>query len=376
MKERKSLYLVFAICTLISLPSCGDGGTLSLGLTDASTADYKAVYVTISQVKVQMPEGYWKVVGTPNKTYNLLDLVNGVREEIGITGLDAGEYTEMLLLIGDTSDGGINILSKQHPYANYVIDLNDADHELKIPSGFQTGVEIFQAFTIGEYQITNLTLDFNASESVVVGGNSGTWLLKPRIKVLNNRDCSIVSGTVDDGAGSLLPGVQVSAQRSETSASDPTDQELTEASTVTDENGQFKLFINRRTYTLVVYGASYNPGVGCSLSLTKGQVTEAQDFVLNAASTGSVSGDVSIADAEVDQHATISFRQAVDCDGDGAGETAIEVRFVNVINGGSYSVALPVGSYELVASSYAKTARSFVVNVVANADTSAPVDLL
>ena len=53
-----------------------------------------------------------------------------------------------------------------------------------------------------------------------------------------------------------------------------------------------------------------------------------------------------------------------------------EVRFVNVINGGSYSVALPVGSYELVASSYAKTARSFVVNVVANADTSAPVDLL
>jgi hypothetical protein len=127
---------------------------------------------------------------------------------------------------------------------------------------------------------------------------------------------------------------------------------------------------------LVVYGASYNPGVGCSLSLTKGQVTEAQDFVLNAASTGSVSGDVSIADAEVDQHATISFRQAVDCDGDGTGETAIKVRFVNVINGGSYSVALPVGSYELVASSYAKTARSFVVNVVANADTSAPVDLL
>jgi len=39
-------------------------------------------------------------------------------------------------------------------------------------------------------------------------------------------------------------------------------------------------------------------------------------------------------------------------------------------------VTLPVGSYELVASSYAKTTQSFVVNVVADADTSAPVDLL
>jgi hypothetical protein len=79
MKGIRLLYWVLTLSAFIVLPSCdGDSqkGTLSAGLTDASTENYKAVYVTISQVKVQMPEGYWKVVGTPNKTYNLLDLVN------------------------------------------------------------------------------------------------------------------------------------------------------------------------------------------------------------------------------------------------------------------------------------------------------------
>jgi hypothetical protein len=115
--------------------------------------------------------------------------------------------------------------------------------------------------------------------------------------------------------------------------------------------------------------------VGCNVSLTKGEVVGAQDSVLSSVSTGSVSGDVFIADPEADQYATISFRQSVDCDGNGTGETAIEVRSVNVINGGSYTVSLPVGSYELVASSHGKTTQSFVIDVVENTDTSAPVDL-
>jgi hypothetical protein len=359
MKGRTLLYLLLALCALLVLPSCGGGGggsgtaqtgTLSVGLTDASTDEYKAVYVTITEVQVHMGGGAWKVVGSPNKTYNLLDLVNGVREELGVAELSAGNYTQMRLIIGDTSDGGINILSKQHPSANYVIDWNDVDHALKIPSGFQTGVKIVQGFTIRPNQTTELTLDFNASESVVVAGNSGQWLLKPTIKVLNTKECSIISGTVREG-NRKLEGALVSAQIYTRSATDIKDEVVTEASTVTDGEGQYKIFVKPGTYNIVAYTIDYRPAVACAVELVSG-VTETLDLPLTSGVTGTVSGGVTVAGAVEEQYATISFRQSAVCGQDPADDIEFEVKSLNVIDGGGYRLPLPAGTYEVVASSY------------------------
>ena len=371
MKGIKLLYLLLAVCALLSLPSCGGGGggsggtaqsgTLSVGLTDASTDEYKAVYVTINEVQVRVDEGAWKIVGSPRKTYNLLDLVNGVREELGVAELSAGNYTQMRLIIGNTSDGGINILSKRHPSANYVIDWNDVDHTLKIPSGFQTGVKIVQGFTISPSQTTELILDFNASESVVVAGNSGQWLLKPTVKVLNTKECSIINGTVSDGETNVLDGVLVSAQYTQ-SATDVKDEVVTEASTVTDEKGQYKIFINPGTYNIVAYTIDYQPAVECAVELLPG-VTKILDLSLTSAVTGTVSGDVTIAGAAEDQYATLSFRRSGFC-GQGANDKAIEVKSLNVLNGWPYSQPLPPGPYEVVASSYEHLTLSQNVTIV------------
>ncbi|MCK7490916.1 MAG: DUF4382 domain-containing protein [Comamonadaceae bacterium] len=68
-------------------------------------------------------------------------------------------------MIGETADGGVNIRGQAHPFANYVIDDSNDYHELKIPSGFQTGVKIVQGFEINENRTTELLLDFDASRS-------------------------------------------------------------------------------------------------------------------------------------------------------------------------------------------------------------------
>jgi hypothetical protein len=370
MKQVRAFYFVLAIFALFIMQSCGGGGgggggtattsqpgSLSLSLTDASTDAYQAVYVTIGEVQVHMNGGAWKVVASPNKTYNLLDLVNGVREQLGISELDAGNYTEMRLIIGETPDGGINILTQKHPYANYVIDLDDNEHELKVPSGYQTGVKIVQGFTISEKQTTELVLDFSASASVVVAGKSGNWLLKPTIKVLNTEEWAIISGTVRDGANQGVEGVLVSAQiftepPANPSADDIENEVVIETSTVTDAAGQYKIFIRPGTYNIVAYSTYYSPAVECSVKLVSGEVAPNNDFPLVSVETETVSGSVTISGAVEDQYATISFRQLVDCNADGIPETPIEVSSVNVINGGTYSMTLPVGSYEVIATSY------------------------
>ena len=193
MKVSKFGVLIISSLCILFLFSCQDGeyrsGTLSLNLTDAPAQQFEAVYVTIKEVWVHVggdeeDEGNWEIVVSPNKTYNLLELRYCLRVSLGIAELQSGHYTQMRLIIADEPDDGFNLRQEVHPYANYVIDSSYDYHELKIPSGPQTGVKIVGGFDINENQTTELTLDFDASKSVVKAGNSGKWLLKPTIKVL------------------------------------------------------------------------------------------------------------------------------------------------------------------------------------------------
>ena len=90
--------------------------------------------------------------------------------------------------------------------------------ELKVPSGFQTGIKLVHTFDVVAGRTVGLVLDFDAGRSVVKAGNSGKWLLKPTIKVIDTLNNATLTGTVTDESAKALSGVTVSAQTYNASA--------------------------------------------------------------------------------------------------------------------------------------------------------------
>jgi hypothetical protein len=225
MKKFRAASWITLVMAVFFLWSCGGGGsggsvsgsggagggtgTLSLGLVDAPGGNYKAVYVTIGQVQVCKEtglcdgagEGYdcecqWETIATVNRTYNLLELVNGVIEDLGQKDIAAGTYHQMRLKLFDMQDNTLNILGNPHPYPQYLIDENDEAYAMKVPSGYQSGIKLVHSFEIESGGITELILDFDVARSVVKAGNKHKYILKPTIKVIDTYNRATVSGTV------------------------------------------------------------------------------------------------------------------------------------------------------------------------------------
>ena len=267
MKPAKALTLFFSLTLLIFTFACDGGGgssdtggtgTLAVSLTD-SAGSYKAVYITVESVEVHTGgndnnKNNWETIPMEIDTINLCDLTNGVFEELGSIRLGSGNYTQLRLHLNDMAeDGELNILSEMHPHANYVILEDDSVHELKVPSGFQSGVKIVKGFTISTDGTTEIILDFDASRSVVEAGNSGQWLLKPTIKVGELEEYSIIEGTVTDDSSVGIPNVYVSAQFFDPDAQFKEDEVVIQAGTLTDTDGNYSLFVMPNTYNLVAY---------------------------------------------------------------------------------------------------------------------------
>ena len=330
--------IVFTATACSNSSSSNETGSLSIGLTDAASDDYNAIYVTIDEVQVHTGDddgGAWHVVATPVKTCNLLELVNGVIEQLGIATLETGHYTQVRLIVGTHPDAEKNILGADHPYANYIIDSADNYHELKIPSGYNTGIKLVHAFEITAGLTTELVLDFDADKSVVRAGSSGNWFLKPTIKVIDTIENAIVDGVITDEGDSPLTGVLVSAQ-----VYDPeTGRVVVHTSTLTDENGEYLMYLEPGTYSIVAYKDGYGPA--CSALVATNNEDYEHSFTLSAATMGTIACNVTTTEEAV----TIHFLQESPCET----EKLIALKAVQVTPGGPYDVDLPAGTYRIVA---------------------------
>ena len=360
-------------------------GTLSLSLTDSSTVKYSAIYITIDEVQVNRKDSSsngnsgWTTVATPEQTYNLLKLVNGLTAVLGDSELVAGTYRQIRLIIGRNAESENNILGVPHPFANYVIlnDGSDTIEELKIPSGFQTGIKLVHNFQVLEKTVVELVLDFDACRSVVETGNE-KFLLKPAIKVIETDNKSTVNGKVTDSLSDLpITGALVSAQISEGLSATVVRSTLT--SDDSGDEGQYSLILSPgQEYNVVAYsnqkvGAAgseemYTPA--CSIITVPNNGDARLDFTLAKTDFGTISGNVFVSgviDPDNPPVVYINFYSMLDC---GYVEIiSLPMSPDPITKTINFSTYLPSGIYDVVASS-----EGLVPDTVSSLELSNPGD--
>ncbi len=123
------------------------------------------------------------------RTFNLLELVNGVFATLGEVDLEPGIYTQIRIMLES---------------ASLVIDGESQD--LFIPSGDRTGIKLVDSFTVDPAVITELTVDFDVARSLhEAPPGSGNYILRPTIRLVQKSLSGSISGTVTPaGIGSVI----------------------------------------------------------------------------------------------------------------------------------------------------------------------------
>jgi len=184
-------------CTFEEEENNGFGyGTLKIDITDAPfPVEYvDSANVSIFRVEARLStdtsDQQFVTLSEDTVTYNLIELRNGVTENLVELELPEGEIDLIRLFVEDAS-----------------LTLNNGKtYSVKVPSGKQTGIKIFMepSLVIAGGLTTDLLLDFSLEKSFVLKGNMNTpagikgFNFKPVIHAINVSNSGSVYGTVVD----------------------------------------------------------------------------------------------------------------------------------------------------------------------------------
>ena len=246
------LAVIVAGCSKSSSPTSAAGsGTFQVNMIDSPGA-FDAVNIVVDSVQAHIASSDttsgWVTLNSTPKTYDLLQLTNGVNAVIGQAVVPAGQYSQVRLFIG--SGSSVVVAGTSYP--------------LTIPSGVQSGLKLNVDATIQSNITYVLTLDFNVNQSIVVTGNpiGGTFLLKPVIRVITTASNGAITGTV-------LPD----SARPTVTAFNSADT----VSTVADTSGNFTIgYLSSGTYSLQIVPSdtTLSDTTITNVSVTDGQTTK------------------------------------------------------------------------------------------------------
>ncbi|MFC4219814.1 DUF4382 domain-containing protein [Flagellimonas marina] len=199
---------------------------------------------------------------------NLLDLTNGVTEELADLEVPVGTYDLVRVYVR-----GIN-----------VVLTDDRSFDLTVPSGEQTGIKVFikPGLTVAGGLSSDLLLDFDVSRSFVPKGNLNSvdgingFNFKPVIKACNLSTAGTLSGTVTTMDGEEM----VVLEDAQISILDADDEPVT--SGVSNIDGNYTIMgLDAGTYKVYASLNGYLDSEIVEVDIVAANKTEL-DFVLEA----------------------------------------------------------------------------------------------
>jgi hypothetical protein len=272
MKKTRILCASLLSIVLLSFIGCQKAGEetghVSILVTDAPfPLEYiEKATVTITRVELRKEgeeeEHPFITVWEGSEELNLLDLRNGIVQELAEVEVPAGAYNLIRMYV---EDAGIEVKG----YDSYSV---------KVPSGSQTGIKLFIApsLQVSGGLTTEVLLDFNLEQSFVLKGNLNSpagikgFNFKPVIRAENKSTTGTIYGIVSDADQLPVSGATLSLVLSE--------EETRTTSTEGDGSYAF-IGIPAGTYSLTASQVGFEPLSAEEVLVLAGSKTQ-QDFVL------------------------------------------------------------------------------------------------
>ncbi|MCF7826674.1 MAG: DUF4382 domain-containing protein [Candidatus Marinimicrobia bacterium] len=266
----KKIYLLIVILSLTTMfIACENGtdesasGTLMIQAFDAPfQGDVEHINLNIIEVSVHRADADsssdstsgWITLSETDTTIDFLELVNGQMASLLEEDLEVGQYSQLRLLLGDSS----------------AIVVDGVSHELRIPSGSQSGVKLNLGFSIAADEIVEIYLDFDAARSISKHPTQDRYTMRPTFKVFKSILSGTLAGTVTDTLGTGMEDIVVQAVL----AGDTT-------STITSEAGAYKFILLEGSYDLSATGFELQADTSyASVDLTSGDQLSGYNFIL------------------------------------------------------------------------------------------------
>lgn len=206
---------------------------MNVHLVDGPSLQYSALNLHVLRVAIEKDGEGWIELGAPDVTVDLLSLTGGVEQSlVNGASIPAGTYGQMRLVLGAGNTVCVAPLVEGGCPAG-------ALHDLKVPSGMQSGVKLNVHFVVAPDTTKDVFIDFDAHRSVFVheAGASQQYLLRPVVRAFDKVVTGAVKGTLTDAATAApLAGVEVMAETLDASGK-PT----VERTTTTAADGSYVL---------------------------------------------------------------------------------------------------------------------------------------
>ncbi|RUA36127.1 MAG: DUF4382 domain-containing protein [Bacteroidetes bacterium] len=193
----KHLWKIFALAAIVLFYGCdrieSGNGRASFYLTDGplEAENVSEVVISISKVEVFGPEGWTTVKEYESpEAINLLELQGGETFFLDERELVSGLYDQIRLGLSSS------VATDSEIPAHYIKFNDDSIEEITVPSGAQTGYKVVGDFTIPDGGVTSIIIDFDVRKSVVKAGNSGQFILKPTLRLIEDANVGSIEGTV------------------------------------------------------------------------------------------------------------------------------------------------------------------------------------